>query len=50
MYPPARWCPLCTAASTLTEDMWQQLETGTTEVVCANCCRVPRLWLKEEPR
>jgi hypothetical protein len=47
---PARWCPMCCAPSTLSEDVWQEIERKDEEVLCADCCRVPRLWLTARPK
>lgn len=44
---PARWCPLCRAPSSLSRWRWVWIEARDEEVVCANCCRIPRLWVKE---
>lgn len=43
---PARWCPLCGESSSICEWKWLWIEARDEEVVCANCCQIPRLWLK----
>lgn len=48
---PVRWCPnpLCGAGSSIHADEWMEIERRNEQVVCANCCRVPHLWLKTRP-
>jgi hypothetical protein len=47
---PVRWCPLCGEPATLTEPEWQEIERNEEEILCGDCCRVPRLWLKARPK
>lgn len=49
---PVRWCPTpdCGAPSTLSEEVWQEIEDNDDGVLRPCCCRIPRLYLKAMPK
>jgi hypothetical protein len=47
---PVRWCPECDAVSTLSEDVWQEIEETKEEVPCPMCFACPQPWSKRNPR
>jgi hypothetical protein len=46
---PARWCPLCGECARIREWRWWWIEARDEEVVCLECCRIPRTWLAGRP-